>query len=87
MSGAWTMTDDGEFILDPAFDEKVREVKRTLREKWLDTICSELAMVTSYDKDELRSEFISRVERAPGEPSVDIVDGFIIEALEGSIVC
>lgn len=84
-TGAWTLTDEGEFILDPAYKNKLDDIKRKLRERWLDTICAEVAMATEYGKDELLSEFIRRCERESGDLPIEIVDEFIIQALEGSI--
>ena len=84
MAGAWTMTEEGEFILDPAYELQLNSIKRHLREQWLDTICAELASVSGYDQDELLDNFLTRIEKSD-EMAVDIVDSFIIEALEGSI--
>lgn len=85
MSGAWIITDDMEFILDPAFQEKLDDIKRKLRVRWLETICDELSMATGYDKEALLDEFLRRCERESGDLPVEIVDEFIIEALEGSL--
>lgn len=82
MSGAWKITDDGEFVLDPAYDEKLKEIKKTLREGWLDTLCSELSACTRYERDELRERYLDRVEMAL-KATPEVVDSFIIEALEG----
>lgn len=84
MTGAWTMTDDMEFVLDPAYQEKLDDIKRKLRERWLDTICDELSKVTGYEKEALLDEFLTRCENRDDLPT-DIVDEFIIEALEGSL--
>lgn len=84
MTGAWTLTDDGEFVLDEAFEEKLNSIKAKLRERWLETICEELSESTNYNKDELLDNFLTRVEKST-DVSGNIVDEFIIEALEGSL--
>lgn len=84
MTGAWTMTEEGEFVLDHRYKEKLDDIKRKLRDRWLETICDELSIATGYDKDELLGEFLTRCEKRDDVPT-DIVDEFIIEALEGSI--
>ena len=85
MTGAWTMNEDYELVLDPEFQERLDDIKRKLRERWLETICDELSKATGYEKDVLLGEFLRRCEKESGDLPAEIVDRFIIEALEGSI--
>lgn len=84
MTGAWTMTDEGEFILNEPYSTKLAEAKRLATQAWLEAIMSYLSEQTPYSDEELLFEFQrrSRTEYAPTE----IVDSFVIEALEGTLV-
>lgn len=85
MSGAWTMTDDGDFILDPAYEEQLTAIKRKLREQWIDTLCAELARVTTYSQEQILDEFLTRMENDRTQVAAEVVDSLILEALEGNL--
>ena len=80
----WSMTEDGEWILNEPYATKLAEAKHVASQAWIDAICSFLHAHTGYPADELNNEFVRRaVEK--DEPPMEIVDSFVIEVLERSI--
>lgn len=64
---------------------RLDEIKKSLRYGWLDTLCAEVANSTQYDKEELLEEFLRRCEKETGDLPLEIVDEFIVQALEGKL--
>lgn len=59
----WTLTDEGEFILDEAYSVRLHEIKRSLIESWVDMLCTAVAESTLYPKEVLMDEFLRRCEK------------------------
>lgn len=85
----WSMTEDGEWILNEPYASMVDEAKQRAAAAWQAEICEYLSSRTNYTTEDLISEFIRRSVTTSGEESkykiVGMVDSFIIEALEGSL--
>lgn len=83
MAGAWTMTEEGEFVLDKTYQEHLDAAKTAGGVAWRDAVYSYLAEHTQYDVEFIGLEFMRRCQE-DGTP-LEIVDEFIIEALEGNL--
>lgn len=85
----WSMTEDGEWILNEPYKTIVDEAKKKASVAWQAEICSYLSSKTNYTAEQLVSEFVRRSLETTDEESkykiVGVVDSFIIEALEGSL--
>lgn len=81
----WTLTDEGEFVLDEPYRTRLNEIRKSLRYGWLDILCSEVSASTKYDKEELLDEFLRRCEKETDDLPTEIVDEFIVQALEGNL--
>jgi len=85
----WSMTEDGEWVLNEPYATIVTEAKQKAATAWQAEICSYLASRTNYTTKELVEEFIRRSVATTDEESkykiVGMVDSFVIEALEGSL--
>ena len=85
----WSMTEDGEWILNEPYKTVVDESKRKASIAWQTTICDYLSERTPYTVEQLVEAFLQRVMASGDKESkyevVGLVDSFIIEALEGSL--
>ena len=85
----WSMTEDGEWILNEPYRTMVNEAKVKAAAVWQAEICSYLSSRTKYTTEALTNEFVRRSLATSDEESkykvVGVVDSFIIEALEGSL--
>ena len=78
------MTDEGQWILNEPFKTQLMECKTRATQAWLDEVYSYLDTHTAYSFDQLSDEFDRRIEEKR-LPAVELVDAFVIEALEGSL--
>ena len=85
MTGAWTMTDEGEFILNEPYSSILAEAKKRATQAWIDTMMDYLSGETEYDSEFLLEEFSRRAGKA-NMPPLEIVNSFVIEALEGTLM-
>lgn len=83
MTGAWSMTDEGEFVLAEPYASELAKVKRDAMNAWVRSVVTELASVTGYGERELACEFQRRCTR--DDAPMEIVDAFVIEAMEGEL--
>lgn len=85
----WTMTEDGEWILNEPYKTILAEAKRKAAVAWQAEICEYISSKTGYATETLAGEFVRRSITSTSEESnykiVGMVDSFIIEALEGSL--
>lgn len=84
MAGAWSMTEEGEFVLNEPYKTKLFEAKHVASTAWRRAICEYLAQNTHYTVEKMDAEFVRRVQEEGMSP-VEIVDEFVIEALEGNL--
>lgn len=83
MTGAWTMTDSGEFVLNPAYEKILREARNRGMMAWVEAVMSFLAERTSYTEEELFEAFKHQADVNPN--ASESVDEFVIRALEGDL--
>ena len=81
--GMWTLTDDGEFVLEEPYATKLKEACALATEAWITALLGYLSNESPYTVDELRESLIERCseEQQPKE----IVDEFVLEALGGDL--
>ena len=84
MTGAWTMTENGEFVLNEPYASKLDEAKTVATHAWTAAMMEWLSNETGYDKEDLLHEFVRRA-KLEGRQPMEIVDSFVIEALEGNL--
>lgn len=84
MTGAWTMTEEGEFVLNEPYASKLDEAKTIATQAWMAAMMEWLSNETGYNKEELLEEFVRRA-KLEGRAPMDIVESFVIEALEGNL--
>ncbi len=77
------MTESGEFVLTPAYDEILREARRRGMVAWVEAVMSYLSGITDYSEEELFEAFKHRAEANPN--ALESVNEFVIRALEGDL--
>ena len=82
--GMWTMTDDGEFILDETYAEQLQEARVTATAAWTTALIEYLDEHTIYDQEELKDELLRRCQEE-GMQAMEIVNEFVLEALGGDL--
>lgn len=84
MTGAWTMTEDGEFVLNEPYASKLEEAKSVATFAWTAAMMEWLSDETGYNEELLLDEFVRRA-KLEGRSPMEIVESFVIEALEGNL--
>ena len=82
--GMWTLTDDGEFVLDERYAEQLREARVRATAAWTQAMLEYLGERTDYDVEFLRDELVRRCQEE-GLAATEIVDEFVLEALGGDL--
>ena len=85
MDGVWTMTDDGEFVLQEPYATYLSEAKAHATQGWLNGLFSYLEDKCPYTRPELMSEMERRVEEE-NMSSMQILEEFVIEAISGDLI-
>jgi len=83
MSGAWSMTEDGEFILNEPYKSELAKIKRDAMMAWVSSVVGYLEQRTDYDGQTILDAFGKRCKK--DESPMDIVDSFVIETMEGNL--
>lgn len=81
--GIWTMTDDGEFVLDETYAEELKKIRVKAAQAWTDTVVEHLASICPYTSDELMAALLERCQ--DNDSPDDIVNEFVLEALSGDL--
>ena len=84
MAGAWTMTEDGEFVLNEPYASKLEEGKSIATMAWTKAMMEWLADNSQYEVESLLMEFVRR-SNEQDMPPMNLVESFVIEALEGNL--
>lgn len=82
--GMWTLTDEGEFILEEPYATQLKEAKMAATAAWTDATVGYLAERSVYDGEFLTNELLRRCTEEGMTPS-EIVEEFILEALSGDL--
>ena len=82
--GMWTMTEDGEFILEEPFKTRLQEARLFATEAWASALVSYLAENSVYDSEFLKSELLRRCNET-GLAATEIVNEYVLEALGGDL--
>lgn len=82
MKGAWTMTEDGEFVLNEPYATVLREARVEAMHSWCETICEYVAERSQYTAEFLLEE-LTRLTTERDESPDEIVAEFVVKALEG----
>ena len=85
IEGMWTMTDDGEFVLAPAYAERLKEARLAAANGWRKALVAYLEPICPYDAAQLESEMFRRVRERDGSPA-EFVDELVLEALGGDLM-
>ena len=89
----WTMTDEGEWVLNEPYASHLAAAKRAASDAWMGAVYQYLSSVTGYDVETLNEDFMRRVKRKAEqdedekskEKLLGLVDSYIIEVIERSI--
>lgn len=84
MNAPWSMTEDGQWILAEPYKTHLTNAKLLATKAWMDALVGYLAKNTAYDEEQLREELLRR-KRVDDLPAVELLDEFVIEALEGDL--
>lgn len=84
VDGMWTLTDEGEFVLDEEYAEQLQEARLAATAAWSDALLGYLAERSSYTTDYLKDELLRRC-REEGMQATEIVNEFVLEALSGDL--
>lgn len=79
----WTLNDNGEFVLDETYSEKLKEAKRVSGAAWQEALFDYLAENSTYTQGYLHEKFYAYGQK--DEKPQEIVDAFILQALEGDL--
>lgn len=82
--GMWTLTDEGEFVLDERYAEQLMEARVRATAAWTSAMLEYLEERTDYDVEFLRDELLRRCKEE-GLAATEIVDEFVLEALGGDL--
>lgn len=82
--GVWSMTDDGEFVLNEPYATMLQEARIGAARAWTDAMLGYLVEHTSYDGEFLKNELLRR-NREGGMTPNEIVEEFVLEALSGDL--
>lgn len=84
IDGMWTLTDDGEFVLEEPYATQLREARVRATAAWTGAMLDYLAERTVYGTEFLKDELLRRC-REDGVSATEIVDEFVLEALGGDL--
>lgn len=84
IDGMWTLTDEGEFVLDEEYAEQLQEARLIATAAWSDALIGYCAERSSYAPDFLKDELLRRCQEE-GMQATDIVEEFVLEALSGDL--
>lgn len=81
--GMWTMTDEGEFVLEESYAAELQAARAAATLAWTNAIVDYLAQRCPYTAEELLASLLTRCQEGD-EPNA-IVDEFVLEALSGDL--
>lgn len=84
IDGMWTLTDEGEFILEEPYATQLREARVAATAAWTEAMLTYLAQHSDYDIEFLKDELLRRCQET-GSSATEIVDEFVLEALGGDL--
>lgn len=84
MNAPWSMTEDGQWILAEPYKTHLTNAKLLATKAWMDALVGYLAKNTAYDEEQLCEELLRR-KRTDDMPAPELLDEFVIEALEGDL--
>ena len=81
--GMWTLTDEGEFVLEEPYATKLHEARTVATAGWIAALLEYLEQQCPYAADELKDALLARCDEdlSPNE----IVNEFVLEALSGDL--
>lgn len=80
----WTMTEEGEWLLNEPYASEVARIKRDVTVAFNELLFEEVSRISQYETDELRDEYVRMVQEREQYPS-DLVTSFIVEAMSGQL--
>lgn len=81
---AWTMTEDGEFILNEPYATMLHECKLEATIAFQKAAFRYIAERTPYSESQLANEFVTYAVK-DDIPHVERMDQFVVRALEGDL--
>lgn len=81
---AWTMTDDGEWILNEPYSTMLEECKIEATKAFQSATFDYISERTDYDVPELYEMFVAYAMKSE-LPPMERADQFIVRALEGDL--
>lgn len=83
IDGMWTLTDEGEWVLEEPYKSLLMDVKVEATKAWTVSVIETLCKHTEYEPEFLKDELLRRC-REDMEPTA-IVDEFVLEALSNDL--
>lgn len=81
---AWTMTEDGEFVLNEPYATMLAECKLEATMAFQRAAFAYIAEHTGYAEEQLAEEF-KRYAMKDDMPHIERMDQFVVRALEGDL--
>lgn len=83
VDGMWTLTDEGEWVLEEPYATMLMEAKIGATRAWTGAMLQYLCEHTEYEPEFLRDELLRRCKEDAAP--TDIVEEFVLEALSGDL--
>ncbi len=83
--GIWAMDEDGNFTLNPAYQEILDEARLVASDAWFRALSEYLAEKTDYTAEQLTEALFQRCQSANSLGSVELAQSFILDALTGDL--
>jgi len=83
-AGIWTLTDDGEFVLDETYAAVLKEARGKAAIAGTTAIVEALEDKCPYSTYEILQALLDRCSTSDESPN-EIVDSFVLEALSGDL--
>lgn len=83
-NGAWSMNENGEFILNEPYKTHLESAKLLATKGWRDGLYDYLEGKCPYTREQLNEELLRRV-RENERTSMEMLESFVIEAIDGDL--
>lgn len=83
VDGMWTLTDEGEWVLEEPYTTMLMEAKIGATRAWTGAMLEYLVERTEYEPEFLKDELLRRCKENM-EPTA-IIEEFVLEALSGDL--
>jgi hypothetical protein len=83
--GIWSMDEDGNFTLNPAYQKVLDEARLVASDAWFVALSEYLAEKTGYSAKDLCEELFRRIQESDRPGGMELAQSFILDALSGDL--